>query len=172
MQIRVLGAADREAVLALINAAAQAYRGTIPADLWREPYITAQALDAEFADGVVFRGAEDGGRLLGVMGIQDKDDVTLIRHAYVAPPAQRHGVGSALLRHLLGLTRKPVLIGTWAAATRAIAFYRRHDFVPVSEHLKEALLERYWSVPPRQVEASVVLADRRWFATAGDFPAG
>lgn len=162
MEMRALGAADIEPMLAVINSAALAYRGVIPADLWKQPYMPRRELDAEIAHGVAFRGAEDRGRLLGVMGIQDKGDVSLIRHAYVAPRAQRAGVGTALLQHVLGLTRKPVLIGTWAAASWAIAFYRRNGFAPVPARDKDRLLRRYWSVPPRQIEASIVLADGRW----------
>ena len=108
--------------------------------------------------------AEAHGRLLGVMGMQDKGEVALVRHAYVASDTQRKGVGSRLLRHVAGLAHKPVLIGTWAAASWAIDFYRRHGFVQVSERDKEALLRRYWSIPARQIETSVVLADRRWKA--------
>ena len=171
--IRQLGAAEREAARAVINAAAQAYRGVIPADLWREPYMPAQEIEAAIADGIEFWGAAPGGHLIGVMGIQDKGEVTLIRHAYVAPAAQRAGVGTGLLRHVLGLTRKPVLIGTWAAASWAIAFYRRNGFAQVAERDAHVLLQRYWSVPARQIETSVVLADRRWFArTAGVAPGG
>ena len=149
-------------MLAIVNAAAQAYRGVIPADRWREPYMPADELEGETADGVVFWGAEEDGRLLGIMGIQDKGEVALVRHAYVAPGAQRKGVGTSLLRHVQDLARKPVLIGTWAAASWAIDFYRRNGFTLVSTKDKEALLRRYWSVPERQVETSVVLADGRW----------
>lgn len=162
MVIRETGAADFDAMLAVINAAAEAYRGVIPSDLWREPYMPAQELETAIADGIEFWGAIDAGRLIGVMGIQDKGDVTLIRHAYVAPAGQRAGVGTALLRHALGLTRKPVLIGTWAAASWAIAFYRRNGFTQVAERDAHVLLRRYWSVPARQVATSVVLADARW----------
>jgi N-acetylglutamate synthase-like GNAT family acetyltransferase len=152
--------ADRPAILALINAAAQAYRPVLDADLWHEPYMPAHELDGEIAHGVEFWVAEDGARLAGVMGIQDKGDVTLIRHAYVAPNVQRRGIGTRLLSHLRGLTAKPMLIGTWAAASWAIAFYEKHGFrvVPKSETLP--LLQRYWSIPGKQAAASVVLSDR------------
>ena len=149
-------------MLAIVNEAAQAYRGVIPADRWRDPYMPPDELNGEIADGVVFWVAEDDGRLLGVMGIQDKGEVALVRHAYVAPTAQRQGVGTGLLRHVEGLTGKPVLIGTWAAASWAIEFYRRNGFTVVPDRDKDFLLRRFWSIPARQVETSVVLADGRW----------
>jgi GNAT superfamily N-acetyltransferase len=153
-------------MLAIVNAAARAYRGVIPADRWREPYMAQHELDEEIADGVVFWVAE-GASLLGIMGIQDRGNVTLVRHAYVAPAAQRRGVGTRLLRHVLGLTRKPVLIGTWADASWAIEFYRRNGFTLLPDVEKDRLLRKYWSIPPRQVETSVVLADGRWMHALG-----
>jgi GNAT superfamily N-acetyltransferase len=149
---------ERDAILAIVNAAAEAYRGVIPADRWREPYMPRGELDGELAAGVVFWGYEEGGALLGVMGIQAVQDVELIRHAYVAPGSQRRGVGSALLEHLAGAATRRMLVGTWAAADWAIGFYRRHGFELVSPELKTALLKRYWDIPDRQVETSVVLA--------------
>lgn len=160
--IRKSGQADFAAMLAIVNDGAQAYRGVIPADRWHEPYMPADELAKEIAAGIVFWVAEEAGRLLGVMGIQDKGEVALVRHAYVASAAQRSGVGTRLLRHVQGLTRKPVLIGTWAAASWAIEFYRRNGFAVVSDSEKERLLRAYWSIPARQVETSVVLADARW----------
>lgn len=154
--------ADVPAILAIINAAAQAYRGVIPPDRWQEPYMPAAELEKEIADGVVFWVAEEAGSLLAVMGMQDKGEVALVRHAYVAPTAQRKGLGTGLLRHVQGLTEKPVLIGTWAAASWAIDFYLRNGFTLVPDARKEALLRRYWSVPARQIETSVVLADGTW----------
>jgi N-acetylglutamate synthase-like GNAT family acetyltransferase len=154
--------ADSPAILAIINAAAQAYRGVIPADRWHEPYMLPKELEKEIADGIVFWVAEEGGQLLAVMGMQDKGEVALVRHAYVAPAAQRKGLGTSLLRHVQGLTDKPVLIGTWADAAWAIDFYRRNGFTVVPKARKEALLRRYWSVPARQIETSVVLADEKW----------
>jgi N-acetylglutamate synthase-like GNAT family acetyltransferase len=162
MRIREATCADHARMLEIVNEAAQAYRGVIPADRWHEPYMTAQEMADEIADGVRFWVAEDDGGIQGVMGIQDRGDVTLVRHAYVARTSQRGGVGGALLHHLLALTDKPVLIGTWAAATWAIDFYRKHGFVLTTREEKEALLRRYWSIPSRQVETSVVLADARW----------
>ena len=145
-------------MLAIINDAAQAYKGVIPADRWHEPYMPATELAGEIANGVEFWVAEEDGRMLGVMGIQDKGEVALVRHAYVSPTAQRMGVGTSLLRHVLALTAKPVLIGTWAAAAWAIGFYRRNGFAVVSNAEKDRLLRTYWSIPARQVETSVVLA--------------
>jgi GNAT superfamily N-acetyltransferase len=154
--------ADLAAMLAIVNDAAQAYRGVIPVDRWREPYMPADELAKEIAGGVVFWVAEQQGRLLGVMGIQDKGAVALVRHAYVAPDIQRKGVGTRLLRHVEGLVNKPILIGTWADATWAIEFYRRNGFSVVPDGHKERLLRTYWSIPARQIETSVVLADGRW----------
>jgi N-acetylglutamate synthase-like GNAT family acetyltransferase len=160
--IRKSHEADSVAMLAIVNAAARAYRGVIPIDRWREPYMPADELDKEISDGVIFWVAEDHGRLIGMMGIQDKGTVTLVRHAYVEPTAQRRGVGTSLLRHVQNLTGKPVLIGTWADASWAIEFYRTNGFTVVSSGQKDDLLRQYWSIPERQVETSVVLADARW----------
>src|SRR3954469_19172094 len=131
-EIRPCRDEERAAVLAIVNAGAQAYRGVIPADRWHEPYMPAAELDAELAAGVVFWGYEDDGELAGVMGVQRVRDVELIRHAYVAPGSQRHGVGSALLEHLAVRSTRRMLVGTWAAADWAIRFYRRHGFAPVT----------------------------------------
>lgn len=148
-------------MLAIINDAALAYRGVIPADRWQEPYMSAEELGREIRDGVLFWVAEDGERLLGLMGIQDKGDVALVRHAYVARTTQRSGVGTRLLRHVEALVDKPILIGTWATASWAIDFYRRNGFAVVSPEEKDRLLRTYWSIPERQVETSVVLANQR-----------
>jgi GNAT superfamily N-acetyltransferase len=150
------------AVLAVINDGAAAYEGKIPADCWHEPYMPAAELEEELAAAVVFWGCEDGGELVAVMGLQDVADVTLIRHAYTRTSHQGRGLGSALLEHLRGKTSRPILIGTWKAATWAIRFYERHGFRLVSEAEKRALLQRYWTVPERQIQESVVLADARW----------
>ena len=155
--IRLCRDDERKTVLAIINSAAEAYRGIIPADRWHEPYMPAEELDRELAAGVEFWGYEADGRLIGVMGIQPVRDVDLIRHAYVLPGSQRRGVGGALLEHLRGLNGRPMLVGTWAAAQWAIAFYRRHGFELTSPVLKAALLRTYWTVPDRQIETSVVL---------------
>jgi N-acetylglutamate synthase-like GNAT family acetyltransferase len=166
MLIRRSLEADVAAILLIINDAARAYRGVIPADRWHEPYMSADELATEIAHGVVFWVAEQEGRLAGVMGIQDKGDVALVRHAYVAPTTQRAGVGTSLLRHVEGLVDKPILIGTWAAASWAIEFYRRNGFRVVSSGDKDRLLRTYWSIPARQIETSVVLADGRWIGAA------
>lgn len=160
--IRKSRGADAPAMLAIINDAARAYKGVIPADRWHEPYMPASELAAEIAHGVDFWVAEEDERVLGVMGIQDKGEVALVRHAYVSSGTQRKGVGTRLLHHVTNLTLKPVLIGTWAAATWAIDFYLRNGFTVVSEEEKNRLLRKYWSIPARQVETSVVLADGRW----------
>jgi N-acetylglutamate synthase-like GNAT family acetyltransferase len=162
MVIRKSADADVAGMLAIINDAAYAYRGVIPADRWHEPYMSADELASEMAGGVAFWVAEQDGRLLGVMGIQDKGDVALVRHAYVATSTQRSGVGTRLLHHVEALVDKPILIGTWAAASWAIEFSRRNGFAVVPSDDKDRLLRRYWSIPARQVETSVVLADERW----------
>ena len=165
--VRAAAVVDVPAIDAVINAAAEAYRGIIPADRWHEPYMPREELEREIAAGVVFYLLEENSRLAGVMGIQDKGEVALVRHAYVAPAMQRKGVGQRLLRHIESLTDKPVLIGTWAAAQWAIDFYVRNGFTVVPHEDKERLLRRYWSIPDRQIETSVVLADRRWLARRG-----
>jgi len=164
VRIRESAPADSAAILAVINDGAQAYRGVIPADRWHEPYMPADELTKEIAAGIAFWVAEEDARLLGVMGIQDKGDVALIRHAYVPTRIQRKGVGTQLLQHLQGLADKPFLIGTWADSSWAIAFYERNGFSLVTQQEKERLLRKYWSIPERQIETSVVLADRRWSA--------
>jgi GNAT superfamily N-acetyltransferase len=158
MTIRPCRDDERPAMLAIINAAAEAYRGVIPADRWHDPYMPAAELDGEIADGVAFWGYEDAGALAGVMGIQPVRDVTLIRHAYVAPGRQGGGIGGALLEHLLALATRPMLVGTWASAQWAIRFYERHGFELVSPARKTELLTTYWTIPDRQVDTSVVLA--------------
>jgi GNAT superfamily N-acetyltransferase len=150
---------ERATILGIVNAAAEAYRGVIPADRWHEPYMDESELDREIAAGVAFWGYETGGELVGVMGIQPVDDVDLIRHAYVLPSSQGSGVGRALLEHLRGSTDRRILVGTWAAAEWAIRFYRRNGFELVSPERTAALLRRYWDIPGRQIETSVVLAD-------------
>ena len=161
-RIAACQASDLPAIFEIINDAAQAYKGVIPADRWHEPYMPMAELESEIAKGVRFYGHTLEGRLTGVMGIQDVKDVTLIRHAYVRTQSRRHGIGQALLEHLNGLTPRPVLIGTWKAATWAIRFYEKNGFRLVSEEEKNRLLPRYWTIPARQVEESVVLVDPRW----------
>ncbi len=156
--IRLLTADDTEAIGAVINAAAEAYRGVIPADCWHEPYMSRAELENELAAGVVFWGYEDGGRLAAVMGRQDLGEVTLIRHAYVQPARQRRGLGKKLLDYLMSHVTGPVLVGTWAAAHWAVGFYEKNGFVLVSPEEKERLLRTYWTISDRQIETSVVLA--------------
>lgn len=144
---------------AIVNDGAEAYRGVIPDDCWHEPYMPADSLRREIEAGVRFWGFEEEDRLVGVMGIQDVADVTLIRHAYVQTARQGRGVGGCLLRTLLGTTTRPVLIGTWAAASWAVRFYERHGFRLVTPEEKDRLLRKYWTISDRQIETSVVLAE-------------
>ena len=156
--IRSCGPGDHQAICTIINAAAEKYRGVIPADRWHEPYMPRAELEAEIAAGVAFWGYEHDRALAGAMGIQPVRDVTLIRHAYVHPDHQHRGIGGALLSHLRGLTERRILIGTWAAAVWAIRFYERHGFALVPPSQKTELLRTYWTIPDRQIETSVVLA--------------
>jgi len=159
--IRLCNADEASAVLDIINDAAQAYKGFIPEDRWHDPYMTSTELDNEIAHGVVFWGAVRDNALTGVAGIQDLGEVALVRHAYVATNAQRAGCGSALLRHLEHQEReKPILIGTWADARWAIDFYRKSGYTLVATARKNELLQKYWTIPLRQIETSVVLAKR------------
>ncbi|MBI2073929.1 MAG: GNAT family N-acetyltransferase [Gemmatimonadetes bacterium] len=158
--------ADFASVLAVINDGARAYKGKIPADCWKEPYMPAAELQEELAAGVVFSACTQGQEIVAVMGLQDVADVTLIRHAYTRTTHQHHGYGSALLEQLRAQTQRPILIGTWKAATWAVRFYERHGFRLVSEAEKRVLLRRYWTVPGRQIQESVVLVDDRWRARA------
>ncbi len=170
MKIRAARPDDLPAMLEIVDRAAQAYRGVIPPDCWHEPYMPESELRQEIADGIEFWLAEVAGTPAGMMGIQDRDEVALVRHAYVSPDVQRAGVGTALLHHVEALTTRPVLIGTWAAATWAIAFYRRNGYIVVTDAEKDSLLRRFWSIPERQIETSVVLADRRWVARGSANP--
>ncbi len=151
---------ERAHMAAIVNAAAEAYRGVIPADCWHEPYMSEDELVGEIAAGVRFWGYEADGELVGVMGVQPVRDVVLIRHAYVAPASQRGGVGGALLGRLMDGQERPVLVGTWKAADWAIRFYERNGFERVSDERAAELLRRYWTIPERQVETSVVLRTR------------
>ncbi len=154
---------DFEMIYAIINDAAEVYKGIIPEDRWKVPYMPREELQHEIDEGVVFRGYEEDGQLIGVMGIQDVQDVTLIRHAYVRTAGQNRGIGEKLLSHLRKETTRPILIGTWADALWAIRFYEKHGFRRVSLEEKHRLLKKYWSIPERQVETSVVLADQKGF---------
>lgn len=143
----------------IINDAARAYYGVIPADCWKVPYMSKEELTRAMAEGVEFWGFCEEETLVGVMGIQNVRDVTLIRHAYVRTDYRNRGIGGKLLSFLREKTEKPILIGTWADAAWAIRFYEKHGFHLAEQGRKEALLQKYWSIPPRQVEASVVLAE-------------
>ena len=154
---------DFETIYSIINEAAEVYKGVIPDDRWKMPYMSKDELRHEIDAGVVFWGFEENNRLIGIMGIQYVQDVTLIRHAYVRLKRQPQGIGKNLLLELCKKSDRPILIGTWSEATWAIHFYEKHGFKKVSEQEKNRLLEKYWSIPPRQVVTSVVLADRKWF---------
>jgi N-acetylglutamate synthase-like GNAT family acetyltransferase len=162
--IRPCTDSDFEAIYAIINEAAEAYRGVIPADRWHDPYMPRDDLRHEIESGVRFWGYEENDELVGVMGIQDVQDVTLIRHAYVRAAQRGRGMGGKLLAELRQMTNRPVLMGTWAAAIWAIRFYEKHGFRLVTPKEKDRLLKKYWAIPERQVETSVVLGDERWFA--------
>lgn len=152
---------DFEMIYEIINDAALAYKGIIPKDRWKEPYMSREELRHEIDEGVAFWGYEEDGKLKGVMGIQDVQDVTLIRHAYVRTAEKNKGIGSKLMSHLRQMTDRPILIGTWADAVWAIRFYEKHGFRLVSTEEKNRLLKKYWRIPERQVETSVVLAEKR-----------
>ena len=156
-EIRLSRAHECSAILEIINDAAEAYRGVIPPECWHEPYMSTAELVGEMAEGVVFWVLEQDDELTGVMGLQDKGGVDLIRHAYVRTRHRRQGIGSELLRRVEAQSEKPILIGTWAAATWAIDFYRAHGYQVTSNGVKTALLRRYWTVPERQMATSVVL---------------
>jgi N-acetylglutamate synthase-like GNAT family acetyltransferase len=162
-EIRPCEERDIEIIYEIINDAAEAYRGIIPTDRWKEPYMSKDELRHEIDEGVTFWGYIEDGELLGVMGMQDVGDVTLMRHAYVRTVRRRQGIGGRLLSLLRKQTRRPILIGTWAAAVWAVRFYEAHGFCLVSTEEKDRLLRRYWSIPERQIETSVVLVERRSF---------
>jgi N-acetylglutamate synthase-like GNAT family acetyltransferase len=152
------------AIFSIINDAAMAYKGVIPEDRWHEPYMPLAELQGEISRGVNFWGSTHDGALTGVMGIQDVRDVTLMRHAYVKPGMQHHGIGTELLSHLKKLAHRPLLVGTWKAASWAVDFYIKNGFTLVTDKEKNELLKKYWTIPDRQIETSVVLADQRWLS--------
>lgn len=160
--IRRSAEADFDTMLEVVNDGASAYKGVIPPDRWHEPYMSAEYLRHEIEDGVEFWVLESDGEIAGVMGIQDRGEVVLIRHAYVRTRARRGGIGSQLLRFLETLTDKPILIGTWSAASWAITFYEKNGYRLLSREDIVRLLRTYWNIPERQVETSVVLANRAW----------
>ena len=158
--IRKCTPSDIDDIFEIINNAAVAYKGIIPNDRWHEPYMSVDEIRHEINAGVVFWGVEQGGRLAGVMGIQDKGEVSLIRHAYILSRFRRQGIGEKLLRYLEGLTEKPILVGTWKAASWAVSFYQKNGYHQVSDEEKDRLLRKYWSIPERQIETSVVLSNQ------------
>lgn len=162
IMIRRCTQSDFYAIWEIVNDAAQAYKGVIPDDCWHEPYMTKKELRHEIAEGVNFWGWEQDKNLIGVMGMQDRGEVTLIRHAYVRTAYRRKGIGSMLLRFLEQQTDKPILIGTWADAKWAVSFYQKHGYRLIEGKEKNSLLRRFWSIPERQVETSVVLASEKW----------
>jgi GNAT superfamily N-acetyltransferase len=154
--------ADLKSILHVVNKAAEAYKGVIPMDRWKQPYMSAEELREEIEGGVEFYGWIEDNLLVAVMGIQPVNGVTLVRHAYVLPNYQREGIGDRLLRNLLSLARtSEVLVGTWEAAHWAISFYEKHGFKLISKKEKDRLLWKYWKIPERQVETSVVLKLKR-----------
>ena len=153
---------DFNTILEIINDSSIAYKGIIPEDRWKEPYMPKEELEIQISEGVEFWKYEENNEVLGIMGIQFKQDVTLIRHAYIRTIARQKGIGGKLLKHLTGITQTPVLIGTWADASWAIRFYIKNGFRQVNEDEKTKLLKTYWSIPERQVETSIVLADEKW----------
>jgi GNAT superfamily N-acetyltransferase len=164
--IRRCGDEDLATMLAIVNAAAEAYRGVIPPDRWHEPYMPEAELREQIAAGVEFWGLDSDDGLIGVMGMQPVRDVDLIRHAYVRPDRQRHGVGAELIEHLRRRSARRMLVGTWAAATWAISFYQRHGFELLAPDAAAALLRTYWTIPERQIATSVVLASPSRTASA------
>jgi GNAT superfamily N-acetyltransferase len=166
--IRRCREAELPEVHAVINDAAQAYRGVIPADCWHEPYMPLEELLEEIAAGIEFWCYEEGGRVTGVMGIQELEDVTLIRHAYVLSDQRRRGVGTTLLTELCSRARWPILMGTWRDASWAIDFYEKNGFRCLSDETSALLLRRYWNISERQIETSIVLAEEAWLSARGD----
>jgi GNAT superfamily N-acetyltransferase len=162
MLIRKCTNNDVDAIFEIVNDAATAYKGVIPSDCWHEPYMPMEQLLWEIGDGVCFWGLADQSTLVGVMGIQDKGEVTLIRHAYVRTEKRNHGIGTRLLRHLEPMSEKPILIGTWADAAWAVKFYQKNGYTLLPTDEKNRLLRKFWTISERQVETSVVLADAKW----------
>ena len=153
---------DFDTIYEIINDASIAYKGIIPADRWQEPYMSKEELKKQISEGVQFWNYQEDDKIAGVMGIQFKNDVTLIRNAYVRTNARGKGIGGKLLKHLTDMAETPILIGTWADASWAISFYKKHGFRLLPENEKNRLLKIHWSIPDRQVETSVVLASEGW----------
>lgn len=167
--IRPCSAGDLDDILSIINAAAAVYEDAIPEDCWHDPYMSADQLAAEIDAGVVFTGYAIGDELAGVMGFQQVRDAGLVRHAYVLPLHQGRGIGGALIRRLEANAAGTILVGTWAAAIWAIAFYQRHGYALAAPSDAAALLKAYWTVSDRQIETSVVLAKPAATRRIGEF---
>jgi len=156
--IRKLLPTDFNSILRVINDAARAYKGVIPNDRWKEPYMSAKELREQIESSIKFFGFEEKGEIIGVMGIQLVKEVILIRHAYVLTKYQRKGIGEKLLKYLMSLAKYPeILVGTWRDANWAIQFYEKHGFKLIPSKEKDRLLRKYWDIPERQIETSVVL---------------
>ena len=156
--INRLQSSEFNSILHVVNDAAEAYRGVIPEDRWKEPYMSNEELRGEIESGVEFYGWVEDDVLIAVMGIQLVNDVTLIRHAYVLTNRQRRGIGEKLLRYLVSMAQTSVvLVGTWEVAYWATRFYEKHGFKLVSREETDRLLRKYWDIPQRQIETSVVL---------------
>jgi GNAT superfamily N-acetyltransferase len=153
--IEVLSVKDVSIICEVINKAASAYWGIIPEDCYHEPYMPEQELLREL-QRIIFFGWREKDRIVGVIGFQKVADVTLVRHAYVLPEYQKKGIGTNLLNHVKQITKtKRLLVGTWEDAVWAIQFYQKHDFKLMPD--KATLLRKYWDIPQRQIETSVVL---------------
>jgi len=149
---------DTSKILHIINEASLKYKGVIPDNCWNEPYMSEQELINEFNDGVCMYGYHHNNILIGVIGVQEVKDVILIRHAYTLSSHQGKGVGSALLEYLLKKNKNyRLLVGTWKNATWAIQFYKKFDFILHTKEETTLLLKKYWNIPTKQIENSVVL---------------
>ena len=149
---------DSSEILHVINNAASKYKGIIPDDCWHEPYMSEKELINELNDGVHMYGYHDNNKLIGVIGVQEVKDVILIRHAYTLTSYQSKGKGGILLEYLLKQNQNSrLLVGTWKNATWAIQFYKKFDFIIHTKDETALLLKKYWNIPTKQVENSVVL---------------
>ena len=149
---------DNSKILYVINDAAAKYKGVIPDNCWHEPYMSDRELLNEFKDGVRMFGYVHNNQLIGVIGYQEIKDVVLIRHAYTLTTYQGKGKGSALLEFLLNKNQNSrLLIGTWKSAKWAIRFYEKFGFVLHAKDESALLLKKYWNIPSKQIENSVVL---------------
>jgi len=163
---------DFEAIYRVINDAAMAYKGVIPADRWQDPYMPRAELRQHVEEGERFSCCWEDADVVGVMAIQDKGEVFLVRHAYVCTSHRNQGIGTRLLHELTSGLARPVLVGTWKAAEWAIRFYSRNGYHVVPQGDAEVLLGKYWRIPRRQLETSVVLADARYEKTRERLLAG